>query len=254
MVTNWKMKPATLAEAKKIFKMPLKAVARHKKVELVVCPPLAYYADLKKLYSGRKLQFGAQNCHSERAASKTGETSPSMLSSIGINHVIVGHSERRAMGETNEEVNKKLHTAIAEGMTVIVCIGETARDAQGEYVAFLSQQLKSAFKNVTKTMLKQIVVAYEPVWAIGKTAKESTVRPEHVHEMVIFVRKFLTRQYDQSAAESVRVLYGGSTEAANAEMFLWDGHADGLLLGHASLVPKEYEAIVAIADTPPAAR
>jgi len=242
------MKPATLPEAKKIFTIWPKKASAARNVDVVICPPLAFYAELKKQYSGRKVMFGAQDCSHQRAASMTGETSPSMLSSVGLKYVILGHSERRAAGESNEEVNKKLLAALKEGLTVIVCIGEQSRDTGGEYIAYLKAQLTAAFKQVTKEMLDQIIVAYEPVWAIGKTAKESTVRPEHVHEMVIFVRKFITAKFSAESAEGLRVLYGGSTEPANAEMFLWGGHADGLLIGHASLVPKEFDEIITIAN------
>lgn len=246
IVGNWKMKPATYKEAEKIFKGVVRGLDRVRGVDVVVCPPIPFLTELKRSTTSKKLKYGGQTCDSENAASRTGEYSPTMLKSVGASFVIVGHSERRALGETNAVVHKKLKAALDAGLQAILCIGESERDTKGEYVTFLQEQLKTAFKGLTAEQLKQIVVAYEPIWAIGKTAAESNVRAEHVHEMVIFVRKFLTTRYNRTIAESVKVLYGGSVEPTNAEELLSTGQADGALIGHASLVPGEFLEIIEI--------
>ena len=250
VVGNWKMHPPSLAEAKKIFRGLVRGMGTYRHVTIAVCPPAVYLPELRALYRGRRLVFGAQNCHFLKEGSFTGEIAPPMLASLGARLVIVGHSERRAMGEDNALVRKKLKAVLDEGMEAVLCIGEARRDGAGEYVAFLTEQLKSALSGLTTEELSRVCVAYEPLWAIGKSAAESAVRPSHVHEMVIFVRKFVHQRYGRDVAEGVRVLYGGSVEPANAEALLFEGRASGLLVGHASLVPKDFLAITALADRP----
>lgn len=248
VVGNWKMKPATFKEAQSIFKAVSKGVGAQRGVDVVLCPPIPFLTELKRSYKGKKIQWGAQNCFWENAASKTGEYSPTMVQTVGAKYVILGHSERRALGETNEQVNKKLKAALEAKLQVILCFGEHERDRGGRYVTFLTEQLHSALAGVSKQQLDQLIIAYEPIWAIGKSAAESTVRPDQVHEMVIFVRKFLTEQYGRAVAESVPVLYGGSVEPANCEPLLFEGQADGVLIGHSSIVPNEFVDIVNIAN------
>ncbi len=251
IVGNWKMKPATLKEAKQILGKIEKGVAAYRKIDVVVCPPQPAAGVLRKESRSRKLAFGAQDCFWERAASQTGESSPALLKGLGLTHVIIGHSERRTRGETNDEVNRKVHAALAEGLTPIICFGETARDKAGNYVTFLTDQLTAALSGLSKAQVGSIVIAYEPLWAIGKSAAESAVTPTQVHEMVIFVRKHLAGKFGRTLAESVPVLYGGSVESANCGPLLFDGHADGLLIGHSSIVPGEFLEILAIANEPP---
>jgi len=248
IVGNWKMKPADVREAKSIVRKIVKAASSARNVVVAICPPAIFMGDLQSIYKGKKIAFGGQNCHWERVASKTGEISPSQLASVGAQYVILGHSERRAIGETSEEVNKKIHAATKEGLTTVVCIGESQRDRQGAYITHLQKQLRVAFKNVTRPMLKNIIVAYEPLWAIGKSAAEANVQPEQVHEMVILVRKFITETYGATPAKDMRVLYGGSVEVSNCENLLGEGHADGALIGHASIVPTEFSEIIRVVN------
>ena len=250
IVGNWKMHPPSLADAKKIFRALLRGMGTYRHATLAVCPPAAYLAELRTLYRGRRLMFGAQSCHFLREGAYTGEIAPPMLASLGVRLVIVGHSERRAMGEDNALVRKKLKAVLDEGMEAVLCIGEAHRDGSGEYVAFLTEQLKSALSGLTVEELARVCVAYEPLWAIGKSAADSAVRPAHVHEMVIFVRKFVHQRYGREVAARMRVLYGGSVEPANAAALLLEGRASGLLVGHASIVPKDFLAIAALADQP----
>ena len=247
IVGNWKMKPATFKEARQILGKLEKGFAASRKVSVVVCPPQPFLGLLKKESKARTLGWGGQDCFFADAASQTGESSPTMLASLGARWVILGHSERRSRGEESGEVAKKVKAALSAGLTPVVCFGEAERDRAGTYVTFLKEQLTSSLAGLTKDELGKVVIAYEPLWAIGKSAEESTVTPTQVHEMVIFVRKFLAQKAGRAVAEQVPVLYGGSVEPGNAEPLLHDGHANGLLVGHASLVPAEFLEIVEIA-------
>lgn len=249
IVGNWKMKPATLQDAKAIYQKIAKVAGTFRNVDIVVAPPSVFLSELKRSSTSKKIKWGAQDCFMKREASATGEVSPSQLKSIGVSHVILGHSERRARGDTNEQVRAKMDAALAEGLMVILCIGEHDRDRSGEYLGFLEAQLTSAFKGRARTELDRIIVAYEPLWAIGKSAKDANVQASDVHEMVIFVRKYFADRYGKAVADERVVLYGGSAEPINTEMLLRDGHADGLLIGHASIVPSEYIEMLSIANT-----
>lgn len=248
MVGNWKMKPATLQDAKAIYQKVAKVAGTFRNVDIVVAPPAVFLSELKRASPSKKIKWAAQDCFTKREASATGELSPSQLKSVGVSYVILGHSERRALGDTNESVRAKMDAALAEGLTVILCIGESNRDRAGEYLGFLEAQLTSAFKGRARTELDRIIVAYEPLWAIGKSAKDANVQAGDVHEMMIFVRKYFADRYGKTIAEERVVLYGGSAEPVNTEMLLREGHADGLLIGHASIVPSEFIEMLNIAN------
>lgn len=247
VIANWKMNPTTLSEALNLFDGIKSASSRAQNVTTVICPPSVFLTELRLSYTGQKIFFGAQDSFWEEKGSYTGYVSPKMLKSIDIDYVILGHSERRALGEDNETVRKKVSEALDEELNVILCVGERERDSQGEYLSFLREELKSALEGVPTQMLKKIIIAYEPIWAIGKSA-EMAMKPQDVHETVIFVRKILAELYDVDTAHSVPVLYGGSTEPSNVALLFEKGEIDGFLVGHASLVPEDFNEIVAIAN------
>ena len=243
VVANWKMNPPTAVEARRLFAAAQKAAAR-RSVSLVVCPPVAYLPLFRRT---KKAALGAQDVSGEEGGGHTGEVSAAMLGGLGVSHVIIGHSERRAEGEDNAAVSKKVRAALAAGLTAILCIGERERDREAEYLSFLEEELRSALEGLSAKELKRLVVAYEPVWAIGKSAAEA-MPPEDVHEMVLFVRKLLAGLFNRLAAETVPVLYGGSVELPNVRELLERGTADGLLVGHASLDARQFAEILAIVD------
>lgn len=247
VVANWKLNPPTIADAKKLFVQVKKSASSMRGVRIVICPPTLYLAELRKFYVGRKIAFGAQDVFWETSGSHTGEIAPSMIKSVGGAYVIVGHSERRARGETNEMVQKKVLAALAEKLTVVLCIGEKERDKNGEYLSFLKEELNEALVGVEALSLKRIVIAYEPIWAIGKSAVHA-LTPERMHEMSLFIRKVLTEKYDKASALSVPVLYGGSVEPGNADALLANGDIDGFLVGHASLDATSFSSILEITD------
>lgn len=250
---NWKMFPTTLADAKKILQTIKKGTVKLKYTETVICAPTVFLSELSRLVTGKKISLGAQSVFFEREGAYTGETSPAMLKSIKIKTTIVGHSERRAMGETDEEVGEKTVAALREGLNVILCVGETVRDHDGTYTRVISNQLRAALSRVQRPQVARLAIAYEPVWAIGKNA-ERPATPEDVLEISILIKKVLADAYGQQNAEHVPILYGGSVDHTNAKGFLLDGNVRGLLVGRASLSARSFAEILAIADSIEASR
>lgn len=246
VVFNWKMNPATVGKAKELFLDIRRAAARRANVETVVAAPFPYLAELRKLTTGKRTKLGAQDVFWERAGAHTGDVSASMLVSVGVSHVIVGHSERRARGETDEDVARKAAASIRAGIVPIVCVGEHERDPQGRYLAHVEMQVRAAASAVRSA--RQLIIAYEPVWAISSgDGKGRTAQPEDVHEMVIFIRRILSDVYSRRAAEHVPILYGGSVNESNAAALISEGMVDGFLVGGASLHARTASVILSAA-------
>lgn len=254
VVANWKMNPQTPEEAKTIFVGTRKATEKLKQTEAIVCPPSIYFAQLAKLVpskakaGGTKIKIGGQNVFWEPSGSFTGETSAEMLSVAGATHVIVGHSERRALGETDEMISKKVSASIQANIITILCIGERERDHHGNYLSFLKHQIMSGLSGVQKKNLFQIVIAYEPVWAIGKSESEA-LTGSGMHEMTIFIRKILSDMYGRDNVSNIPILYGGSVSPNNAGNIVSEGYVDGLLVGRQSLDPALFTEILKIVDS-----
>jgi len=243
-VANWKMNPESLRSARDIFSKTRRYAEKYKrKVRTIICPPTFFLGDFSK-FRKSSVALGAQDAFFETSGAYTGETSPTLLRREGISYVIIGHSERRALGEVNEIINKKVLTAFSVGLSVILCVGESKRDRDGEYLSFIKEEIKSALSGVKQKDLKNLIVAYEPIWAIGKNETEA-MRSEDVHEMVIFIRKILSDLYKKINVFSIPVLYGGSVGAMNAKDLVEFGQVDGFLVGHMSLDPKNFSEIIA---------
>lgn len=244
------MYPANIKDAQEKFKRIKKIAGTLRNVQTVICPPFVYASDLKKLVSGHRCVVGAQNAWIENEGAYTGEVSPAMLASLKLSYVILGHSERRTVvsgcGETDELVNKKVLVAIKAGLTVILCVGETERDPDGEYLKYIATQIKVALKGITKKDIDHIVIAYEPIWAIGKYALR-VASPDDALEVSILIKKTLADLYGKDST-GVAILYGGSVDAKNAGEFLTKAQVDGLLVGRASLDPKVFGEILKSAD------
>ena len=243
IVGNWKMNPVSLNEAKKIALDVKRSMRGVRKTQVVICPPYVYISPLSA-YPSSTFFLGAQNVNPETLGSYTGEVSFSQLSQFKVGFVIVGHSERRKIGETDELINKKVKAVVNEGMTAIVCVGEPTRDGNGDYFNFIKNQIHSALKDVSKKLLNHVVIAYEPIWAIG--AKEA-MSPRDLHEMSIFIKKVLKDSFGVFA-DDTRILYGGSVDRANADYLVRDGNVSGLLIGRQSLKPKEFIEIIKLID------
>jgi triosephosphate isomerase len=243
VIGNWKMNPKSLKEAEALFKGIVTASKDIKNVDIVVCPPYPFLSTAKK-FINKKIKLGAQDTSSIIEGSYTSQVSASMLSSVGCTYVIIGHSERRLIGDTDEIVNKKILQALKSKLIPVVCIGENVRDTHGDYLALVKYQLIDCLKNVSKLQMKNIVIAYEPVWAIGSHATR-VATPEEFTEMKIFIRKVLSDIYDSKIAHATLVLYGGSVNSQNAQAFV-GATADGFLVGRDSLNPKKFGAIIAV--------
>jgi len=235
---NWKMNPQTAEEAKRIATSVKKVAVKMKKIETVACPPFVY-ADLVK--TADAFSLGAQDVYFEQAGSFTGEVSAEMLKSIGVKYVIVGHAERRKMGDTDEVVAQKLNAVIDAGLFPILCVGEKVRDEHGDYLAVLKAQIVASLGKLARKEVKNLVIAYEPLWAIGAS---SAMTPADVHETTLFIKKVLSDTYGQEYALAVKILYGGSVTFKNARDIVVLGQVDGLLVGRESVNPEGFNLIL----------
>lgn len=242
VVGNWKMDPLGLKESQKILKGVLKGVSRIGNVDVIVCPPFLYTVPLVIKTRSKKFFFGAQDVAPFESGSHTGEISASQLADAGVSYVVIGHSERRALGETSDVVSQKVEQALASGMTAVLCIGEGERDeVNGKHLEFIKKELFESLKRTDKEELGHIVIAYEPIWAIGK---EEAMKPQQIHEMSIFIKRVLIERYGADAIEKVRIIYGGSVTPDNVEEIVAQGHVDGVLPGRASRDPEQFSEIV----------
>jgi triosephosphate isomerase len=239
---NWKMNPATRAEAVALADAVRTGVGQETSVRVVLCPPAVFLDEVDSKLSGTPIGLGAQNMHWETAGAYTGETSGAMLVDCGCTHVILGHSERRhGMGETDSEVNAKLRAALAVGLIPIVCIGETKEERQGdETERVLTQQLTGSLAGLTAEQMAGTVLAYEPVWAIGTGL---TATPDQAQAAHHFIRSWLATRFDEATAARVVVQYGGSVKPDNAAELLASHDIDGALVGGASLKSGDFLAI-----------
>ena len=245
IIGNWKMNPVSLKDAEKLFDSVAKSVSSIKNTEIVVCPPFVYLEKLKKL--SRKISLGAQDAFWQDVGAHTGEVSPFMLYNLGIKYVILGHSERRALGENNSDVNKKIKAALSAGLRPIVCVGESVRDASHSYFNLVKVQLGECLEGIKKTLVSKIIIAYEPIWALSSTINRHDATSADSREMAIFIRKILSDKFGLEAKKT-RVIYGGSANEKDALDFLQNGGVDGLLPGRASLDTKKFTEIIKIAE------
>lgn len=241
IVANWKMAPDTTKAATALAKKTATIAKTYKKkTSLVVCAPFVHLAPIAILR--RPASLGAQSVGSTDVVASTGLVSATMLKSIGVEYCIIGHSESRSRGESNDEVKAQLDRLLAKKITPILCVGEQERDTHGWYLSTVKDQIESALANVPKATLKRIVIAYEPVWAIGaKATREAT--PIECREMVIFIQKVINDLYNGEKV-SPRILYGGSVSVENAATFITEGTVQGLLVGRVSLDPKAFGTLV----------
>ncbi|MFA6273322.1 MAG: triose-phosphate isomerase [Candidatus Paceibacterota bacterium] len=242
IVGNWKMNPLTEVEARRIFGGAKRAASKIRRAEVVICPPFIYLSALaNSAKRSRNISLGVQDIFWETVGSYTGEISPTMVLNAGAKYAIVGHSERRILGETDIQIAKKAVLALKLGLKTIVCIGESVRDEKGEYLGFLKGQMKNSLQGITEKLLENLIIAYEPVWAIGG---REAMKPVQVEETGIFIRKILSDIYNQEVAMKLPILYGGSVDAKNAESIVYEGNVQGLLIGRQSLEPESFKAIL----------
>lgn len=243
VVANFKMNPEAPAKAIALVKAIKAGVKKITSVHVVVAPSHVHIPLTAKFTGTKLFSLGAQNAGVAPFGAYTGEVSPTQLKHLKVKYSILGHSERRALGEDNLLINKKVLATLGAGLSPIVCIGESTRDKAGTYLDFLKEEIEQSLKDVSASALKKVILAYEPIWAIGKSSDEA-MRPADIHETTLFIRKVLSDMAGKSIAFSIPILYGGSVAPENARAIITDGTVDGLLVGHASLDAVLFTSIV----------
>jgi len=237
----------TVPEAVDFVRGLVKRVSEYKNTDIIVGPPFTALVPVSDVISKSNVKLSAQNMHQEDGGAYTGEISVSMLETSGCDFVILGHSERRQyFSETDELINKKLKKVLTSQLDPIFCIGETLDERKsGKTEQVIETQIKAGLDGISKEDVKRITIAYEPVWAIGTG---ETATPEQAEEVHAFIRKLLGELYDNEISENLRIQYGGSVKASNAEELLKQPDIDGALIGGASLDLESFIEIIIIAD------
>ena len=242
VIGNWKMH-GTIPEARALATGIRDGLKRPRGVEVAVCPPFTALMAVSEILAGTPIALGAQTCHHEPSGAHTGEVSPPMLVDLGCRLVLIGHSERRReMGETDAQINRKLVAALAHGLTPVLCVGETAEERrQGLTFTTVEGQLRAGLAGVEPAALAKVVLAYEPVWAIGTGVNATPAQAAEVHG---YLRGLVSELASKEVAQAVRVLYGGSVKADNIDALAAEAEIDGALVGGASLVAQGFITIV----------
>ena len=241
MAGNWKMNN-TVEESLKLVE-ELKPLVENAKCDVVVCPTFVCLDAVIKAVKGTNIKVGAQNVYFEEKGAFTGEVSPGMLEKMGVDYVVIGHSERRQyFNETDESVNKKLKAAFSHNLLPILCVGESLEQRETNVTEkIVENQVKSDLANLTATQVETLVIAYEPIWAIG-TGKTAT--DEQANAVNAFIRKTVAGLYGQAVADKTRIQYGGSVKPSTIKAQMNKSDIDGALVGGASLVASDFAAIV----------
>lgn len=232
VIGNWKMNPDTLKEAKTLVEGIKRKMVTIKKTTAVICPPALFFSELKGKSASKKLFFGLQNVGKEKGGAHTGDISVTMAKTAGATYVLVGHSERRAGGETNDDTSKKVTLLLEQKMKPVLCVGETVVDDNAGHLTHIKTQLVQGLAGVSVTDITNVIIAYEPVFAIGA---KNPITSHQIHQRNIFIKKVLADLYGQAKAFEVPILYGGSVNASNAKEIVEGGEVDGLLVGRDSL-------------------
>ncbi|MHC1697884.1 MAG: triose-phosphate isomerase [Geobacteraceae bacterium] len=239
---NWKLYKKT-AEALQLVQDLSSLVKDVKGIEIVIAPSFTVLGPVRSLLVDSPIAVAGQDCFWEEEGAYTGEVSPGMLVDAGCSHVIIGHSERRQLfGETDEKVNKKISAALRAGLTVLFCIGETLHEREmGETFAVLDRQIRMGLNNFSTDEMEKVILAYEPVWAIGtgKTATDDQAQEAHA-----FIRRLVADLFSSSIADTVRIVYGGSVKPDNIKALMEKPDVDGALVGGASLTAESFAAIL----------
>jgi triosephosphate isomerase len=239
---NWKMN-TTRETARQLAAAVVAGLGGDDRVRVILCPPFPYLGVVKEAIAGSRVALGGQNCHSETSGAYTGEVSPVMLRDVGCEYVILGHSERRhGLGESDGFINFKVHAALEAGLHVILCVGETLDERRANRVQrVFDRQVAAAFAGLGDEPLSRLIIAYEPVWAIG-TGQNAT--PEQVQTAHAHIRGEIARRHGEKLAADLPILYGGSVKADNARALFSQPDVDGGLIGGASLKSQDFLAIV----------
>jgi len=241
IIANWKAYVPDVARGKKLVALA-KRLASTTKIKIVLAPS-APVLGLLAAGNRSRVAFAAQDISASTDGVATGESTAAAFASAGATYTIVGHSERRALGETDAVVAEKMRRALAQGLTPILCVGETQRDASAEYLTVLRTQIGTALEPLTPKERLGVIIAYEPVWAIGKTAAEA-ISGSDLTEMVLYIRKVLGEYLSHKAPARIPVLYGGSVDPTNVRELAAASQVDGFLVGRASVNPDSFTGLV----------
>jgi fructose-bisphosphate aldolase, class I len=243
VVANWKMYTNTI-EARHLARAVVNGVGSEKSVNIVICPPFPYLALVGDILSGSTIELGSQNLFPKKEGAFTGEISPTMLLDVGCKYVILGHSERRGiLGESDAFINQKVLAALAAGLTVIFCIGETLDQREAKQTnSTLGRQIAQGLESLPLNALARLIIAYEPVWAIGSGGHQAS--PQQIEEEQLLIREQFSQMFGKQAAQMLPILYGGSVNPENASSFLNQHGIDGVLIGADSLNAEQFVAIV----------
>ncbi len=244
IIANWKSNPDTLSRAavlaRKIERGLARSLFRH--IDIVIAPPFPFLSRVGQVL--KSISLGAQNVFWENTGPYTGEVSWHQLKHLGVRYVIVGHSERKIyLGETDEMINKKIRALLSNKLKAVLCVGEGERPG-AEIPEIVGDQLKQALAGVKKSEIGNLIVCYEPVWAISTRPGARADTPDNAWRALVFIRRILTDLYGRDSADSIRIIYGGSVNSKNIESFLREGKMEGALVGGASLNFKEFAEIV----------
>lgn len=240
IIGNWKLNPKKTLEAINTFKAIKKALQKDSKT--VVCVPTLYIPELSKLMSNH-ISIGAQDAFETELGAHTGKVSALLLKQYKVSHCLIGHSEMRASGDTDEIVSQKLRSVLKQGIIPVLCVGEKERTEEHWYLHVVKEQILKAFDGLSPNEIKKVVIAYEPIWAIGKDAIRSST-PSECEEMTIFIRRVIADMVGEKIAHTIKVIYGGSVDKTNAQSFMDIQGVTGLLIGRASLSPKDFTGII----------
>lgn len=240
IIANWKCNPSSLRQSKQLFSVYKKQMRSCKNINLVVCPPFIFISQLKEKF--KNIFLGSQDCFYKEGAF-TGEVSSQMIKSFDLNYVIIGHSERRNIfHETDEEINKKIKDVLDYKMNPILCVGENKKQRDdGETFEVIKRQIGEGLNKINRDRIKNIIIAYEPIWAIGTG---ESAEADKMQEVKIFIKKFINNKYGAKTSQLIKVIYGGSVASNNICSYLSTSQMDGVLVGGASLKKDEFSKIL----------
>jgi len=244
IVANWKMNPASAEEAKEIITEIKKKSKSFGDVRLIVCPPFIFLNEISEIISlSKKIILGAQDVFVGQGVSHTGEVGVDLLKKAGVKYVLVGHSERRAILDSDEIVKEKMLGSLKGGFKTILCVGEKERNEHGDHYHEVRRQIEDVIIKLPKKLIKNLIIAYEPVWAIGRPENEA-IKPDQLHEITIFIKRLISDTLGAKEVEKIKILYGGSVTKNNFKEIIEKGNVDGLLIGRESLKVKNFVELV----------
>jgi len=244
IIANWKMNPKSAKTAREIVASINKQSKNFGDVRLIVCPPFIFLDEVSNIISlSKKIFLGAQDVFVGQGVSHTGEIGIDQLKSAGVKYILVGHSERRALFDNDEIVKAKMLGSIKSGFKTILCVGEKERNEHGDHYHEVKRQIEDAIMKLPKKFVGNLIIAYEPIWAIGRPENEA-IKPDQLREITIFIKRLLSDIFGAKEMEKVKILYGGSVTKNNFKEIIEKGNVDGILVGRESLKVKNFVELI----------